>query len=165
MLARHLEVHLDSQVVEILGRQLLIEQLLRANIEVAEPIRDRGIDLIAYVDRGPEVSTFEARPIQMKASSARAWGINRKYAPFPGLLLAYVWNVATPAGMVVHAMTHLEAVGIAEQMGYASSPSWRDGGAYTTSNPSARLLALLEAHRMTPERWREKLTRPRADAR
>ena len=38
---------LDSQVTEYLGRNLLIDQLLRAGVEVAIPVRDRGVDLIA----------------------------------------------------------------------------------------------------------------------
>ena len=152
------EIRLDSQIVEVLGRQLLVEQLLRAGIEVAEPVRDRGIDLIAYIDRGNDLAAFEARPIQMKAASARAWGIDRKYAHFPGLLLAYVWNVADSANAVVYAMTHDEAVAIAEEMGYAKSPSWRDHGAYSTRNPGVKLLELLERHRMTPERWQARLS-------
>jgi hypothetical protein len=149
-----MEPRLDSQLVEFLGRQQLVSELVRAGIEVAEPIRDRGVDLIAYVDKGDAVSRFGARPIQMKASSSRAWGINRKYVPFADLLMAYVWHVSEPARAVTYAMTHAQAVDIAETMGYANSPSWRDGGAYTTSNPSARLVELLEPHRMTSERWR-----------
>ncbi|MGA3024700.1 MAG: hypothetical protein ABSF98_08030 [Bryobacteraceae bacterium] len=42
----------DSQVVKVLGRNLLIAELLGAGLEVALPIRDRGIDLIAYADKG-----------------------------------------------------------------------------------------------------------------
>ena len=151
------EAHLDSQIVELLGRQLLVEQLVRAGIEVAEPVRDRGIDLIAYVDKGDGLKVFEAKPVQMKASSDRAWGIDRKYAHFPGLILAYVWNVADPVNIVVYAMTYPEALSIAEAMGYAKTSSWRDGGAYSSSSPSAPLVELLEAHRMTSERWRAKL--------
>lgn len=42
------ESKLDSQAVEILGKNKLINELLKAGLEVASPIRDRGIDLIAY---------------------------------------------------------------------------------------------------------------------
>ncbi len=44
---------IDPQVVELLGRNKLISDLLRAGLEVALPMRDRGIDLIAYVDLRP----------------------------------------------------------------------------------------------------------------
>ena len=40
----------DSQVIELLGRNRLVSELLRAGLEVAIPARDRGIDLIAYLD-------------------------------------------------------------------------------------------------------------------
>ena len=42
---------MDTQVVELIGRQYLIAELLVcAGLEVATPIRDPGIDLIAYAD-------------------------------------------------------------------------------------------------------------------
>ena len=39
---------MDTQMIEIMGRNRLIDELLRAGLEVALPLRDRGIDLIAY---------------------------------------------------------------------------------------------------------------------
>lgn len=48
--------NVDSQVVELLGRNRLIDELLRAGLEVAVPERDRGIDLIAYLDLDPGVN-------------------------------------------------------------------------------------------------------------
>ena len=41
---------MDSQVVEVLGRNRLVSDLLQAGLEVALPVRDRGVDLIAYAD-------------------------------------------------------------------------------------------------------------------
>src|SRR5262245_32215102 len=61
-------VELDSQVIEILGRQRLIAELLRDGLEVAVPVRDRGVDLIAYADLSQQVARFASRPIQMKAA-------------------------------------------------------------------------------------------------
>lgn len=37
---------LDSQQVEIIGRHWFIGELVRAGLEVAEPVRDNGIDLL-----------------------------------------------------------------------------------------------------------------------
>src|SRR5437667_4051303 len=62
---------MDTQMIEIMGRNRLIDELLRAGLEVALPLRDRGIDLIAYVDLADQVSAFVACPIQMKAASGR----------------------------------------------------------------------------------------------
>ena len=41
---------MDSQAVELLGRNRLVSDLLQAGLEVALPVRDRGIDLIAYAN-------------------------------------------------------------------------------------------------------------------
>ena len=63
---------MDTQVIEILGRNRLVDELLLAGLEVALPERDRGIDLIAYVDLVDSAASFAAVPIQMKAASARS---------------------------------------------------------------------------------------------
>jgi hypothetical protein len=41
---------MDTQLTELIGRNWLVNELLRAGLEVATPLRDRGIDLIAYFD-------------------------------------------------------------------------------------------------------------------
>jgi hypothetical protein len=64
-------INLDSQRVELIGRSKLEAQLIRNGFEVARPHRDRGIDLIAYLDRAGRLS---AAPIQMKASSGERFG-------------------------------------------------------------------------------------------
>jgi hypothetical protein len=148
----------DPQVVELLGRNLLVTELLRAGLEVALPIRDRGIDLIAYADTGEDVSEFGACPIQMKAASDASFSINSKYRVFPGLLIAYVWNVARASNAVSYALTHEEALAVAEQMGYTQTASWK-AGIYSCTRVGSRLLRLLEPYRMTPEKWRAKIVR------
>ena len=72
---------MDTQTIEILGRNRLVNELLVAGLEVAMPLRDRGIDLIAYVDLAAAVSKFAAVPIQMKAASERAFSIERGSHP------------------------------------------------------------------------------------
>ena len=68
----------DTQVVELIGHNLLGSELLRDGLDVAVPARDRGIDLIAYADQSSHVKSFIARPIQMKASSEASFSIDRK---------------------------------------------------------------------------------------
>jgi len=41
---------MDTQTVEIIGRNYLISQLVRDGLEVARPQCDSGVDLIAYLD-------------------------------------------------------------------------------------------------------------------
>lgn len=149
---------LDAQTIEIIGRNKLINELLRAGLEVASPMRDRGIDLIAYIDidKDERLQSFVACPLQMKAATFCSFGVNQKYKKFPNLILTYVWYVNTPDN-VTYALTYAEALTVAEEMGWTKTASW-DIGNYTTNNPSKNLLALLETHKMTPEKWWDKVT-------
>lgn len=142
----------DSQKVELLGRNRLIDELLRDNLEVALPVRDRGIDLIAYADLSENVSTYVARPIQMKAAWKQAFAIDRKYEKFPGLIIAYVWNLSRPMEAVTYAMNYRESFSIAEQMGWTRTASW-ERGSYASNAPGKRLLELLEPFKMTAGSW------------
>jgi hypothetical protein len=84
---------MDSQQVEILGRNRLIGELVAADIEVALPLRDRGVDLVAYMDLGSQTAVFAGCPIQMKAASTRSFSVHRKYVKFANIILAYVWGL------------------------------------------------------------------------
>lgn len=162
---------MDTQVIELLGRNRLVSELLRAGLEVAIPARDRGIDLIAYRDlidppEGAEVHApnpakpvqrFVAKPIQMKAASRQSFSISRKYAKLRDLVLAFVWNLQDPDRAVTYALTYDEAVAVGEAMGYTATSSWTDKDTYATTQPSAKLLEKLEPYRMTPERWWDKV--------
>src|ERR1700680_1539553 len=148
---------MDAQLVEMLGRHRLIAELLRANLEVAIPARDRGIDLIAYADLGTQVTRFSACPIQLKAAIGGSFSVDRKYARFPNLLMAYGWYLEDLAKTVTYATTHPEAVAVADAMGYTQTASW-ERGLYVVTKPSPELVAHLEPFRMTPEKWWEKVT-------
>jgi hypothetical protein len=160
-------VDLDSQVVELLGRQRLIGELLRDGLEVAVPARDRGVDLVAYADLSRQVARFSSRPIQMKASTISAFSVDQKYGRIADLILAYVWHLGSPQAAVTYAMCYAEAVRIAAAMGWTETTSWQQGR-YTTNNPSKRLLNLLEPYLMSPGRWwslvvsSERITEPDA---
>lgn len=43
-----MQSELDTQQTEIMGRNRLVNELIAAGIEVSIPIRDSGIDVIAY---------------------------------------------------------------------------------------------------------------------
>ena len=95
----------DSQLTELSGRHFLIAQLVVGGLEVAVPVRDRGIDLIAYLDLSAETQQFVACPIQMKASQEARFGLERKYEKIANLLLALVWHVQDPAKACIYALT------------------------------------------------------------
>jgi hypothetical protein len=147
---------MDTQIVELIGRHHLTAELLRAGLEVATPVRDRGIDLIAYADIDERLHTFASCPIQMKAAMKRSFGLATKYKRVHNLLIAYVWHLEDLYRRVTYALTYQEAFSIAEELGWTRTKSWKRG-AYITTRPSAEILSLLEQYRMTPQKWREKV--------
>lgn len=161
---------MDSQITEIIGRNWLVNELLSAGLEVATPLRDHGIDLIAYFDldvskESPHLARFMARPIQMKAINGERFMLDRKYEKFPDLLLVYVWHLEDPARTVAYALTYSAAHDIAERMGWTATETWKQRGTYNMSMPSKALISLLEVYRATGERWQRLIrdsTTPRA---
>jgi hypothetical protein len=129
-------------------------ELLRYGLEVAVPTRDRGIDLIAYLDLSQQVARFAARSVQMKAFTTRGFVVAQKYTRIADLILAYVWHLGAEESAVSYALSFAEAVKVAEAMGWTQTASWQEGGVYTTTSPSKRLLGLLEPYRMGPGKWR-----------
>jgi hypothetical protein len=150
---------MDTQVVELLGKQRLTSELLRAGLEVATPIRDRGIDLIAYADIDKRLSQFAACPIQMKAATTRSFGLARKYARVRNLLIVYIWHLDEASETVIYALTYQEALAIAETLGWTETKSWRFlHRAYSTTRPSVEIVSRLAPYRMTPDKWWPKIT-------
>jgi hypothetical protein len=69
--------------------------------------RPRKVDLIAYIDLDDRIGQFIACPIQMKAATDQVFSFDPKYARFPGLLLAYVWNLADSSKTKCFVLTYL----------------------------------------------------------
>jgi hypothetical protein len=155
---------LDTQQVEIVGRNLLITRLVSSGLEVARPERDRGIDLIAYLDREPE-GGFRAVPLQLKAASTRSVSADRKYERIPGLHVVFAWQVAEPRAAEFFCLSPDQIHALAGDMGWPETDSWKLRGKYTTNKPSARLCGLLEPHRMcTAADWLRSIRGGRAGA-
>ena len=146
----------DSQLTEVFGKNLLISHLVAAGFEVAQPVRDRGVDLVVYKD-GEDAKNYLPCLIQLKASAQESFSLDKKYARFPHLLIAYVWNVQTPARSDVYALTFDDALQVMEKKGYLKTDSWTKGGYYFVRNAGTDLKKYLEPYKMTPQRWREKL--------
>lgn len=148
----------DTQTLEIIGQHVLVDQLLRAGLEVATPLRDRGVDLIAYADLARDVDCYVARPIQMKAATRRVFSLDRKYERIHGLLLAYVWHVNDADQTVTYAMTYPEAFAIAEALGWTKTASWAKGK-YANTRPGKKVVSLLEPYKMSSDAWRRRVLR------
>jgi hypothetical protein len=146
---------MDDQLLELRGRHRLIESLLGADLEVAFPARDHGIDLIGYSDVDLKLGRFVAKPIQMKAASEASFSIDQKYSKFPDLLIAYVWNVSQPANTQIFLLRQDEAIRIATEMGYTGSASWTGKGAYVVTRPGQKLIEKLRPYLVSREKWRD----------
>ena len=147
---------LDTQAIEILGRNQLVSELIRAGLEVAFPVRDRGIDLIAYRDRSTSSHGFSAVPIQMKGAVNRSFMIDKKYEKIPQLLIAYVWGIQDEKHETF-VLSYGDALKIATELGYTETDSWTQNGRYASTSPSASLVGMIRKFQMTPERWQERL--------
>lgn len=144
---------LDSQQVELIGRGVLVSSLARGGIEVAQPVRDRGVDLIAYVDDDPR--GFFACPLQIKASSGMDWSLWEKYANKPSLLLVYVWNAVDGPVRYV-AMTYPEAFAVAEAHGWVATASWTDHHHWRTK-VAPGLEVELARFEIKDHQWRDRI--------
>jgi hypothetical protein len=156
---------MDTQQTGIIGKHFLIANLIAADLEVAEPIRDRGIDLIAFQDRAGSDS-FLACPIQLKTATESVFGLDRKYERFDRLRIVYVWNAKFPTKAQIFALTYRDALSVLEKMGYDKTKSWKEGK-YTTTRPSKKLKRLLDQFRIaTPKEWPGRLgiTHSRAES-
>lgn len=147
---------LDKQAIEILGRNRLVSELIRVGMEVAFPIRDRGIDLIVYKDRSSPDQEFHAIPIQLKGATKKNFTIDKKYEKIPHLLIIYVWGIED-AEHETFALTYQDALKIAIDLRYTMSKSWIENGKYAITNPGVKLEKLMRKFLMTPESWQEKL--------
>ncbi len=148
---------MDTQVIELLGRNTLINALLKAGFEVAQPARDRGVDLIAYLDVDDEIEQFVGVPIQLKVASNQSFNINKKYNKFPNLIMACVWDLTHDTESPIYALTQQEAVAVGDAMGWTQTASWQQGGLYSSTRPSKKLIKCLEPYRMNSKKWRDKL--------
>ena len=110
---------------------------------------------MAFID-GPR---FTARPIQLKAWSARGFSIEAKYANYPRLLLAHIWHLADkPANPVCYCLTYAEALYRPTNFGWTKMESGLKDGKHITMKPSKALTAALnERFRKTPGKWVSKI--------
>ncbi len=139
----------DSQQIELIGVAALEAELVKQGFELARPVRDRGIDLIAYSDDASQ--PFKATPIQIKASTGQSFGVYRKYEKFQGLVFVYIWNVLeTPRFFIV---PYDDAVNILPEKS-KKTHSWTrtdgQGGSYTWSNIPQHIIPSIKAYE---NRW------------
>ena len=152
----------DKQQVEIIGRSHLIAHLTLGGIEIARPERDKGIDLVAYVDTRP--NGFLVSPLQIKASRKPRVGTWAKYNAIPSLLMVFVW-VPEGGPVTIVAMTQAETMQLAHDVGWTQAKKWRRVAAedptklaYTTE-VTPKIRPHLTEFTMTPDMWVSRMRR------
>jgi hypothetical protein len=144
---------MDTQQIEIIGKHILIANLLAANLEVAEPIRDHGIDLIVFRD-GSDDSKFIACPIQLKTATDEAFELYGKYERFPDLRIVYVWNVRNPKDAEFYCLTYVEAISLLKSLKHKQFSFLEEHGYWYTGKPSKELKKMLKEYQVSmPEGW------------
>ncbi|MFA4940175.1 hypothetical protein [Brevundimonas sp.] len=122
----------NSREVELAGRSWVVSRLLAHGIEVATPVVDSGIDLIAFKEAG--VGGIKALPLQLKCATGEAFSLNAKYAE-RGITMIYVWRVMiAPTAFI---MSYAEALAVLGEKS-ASTASFAEQGAYSMSSVSNR---------------------------
>ena len=148
----------DTQLTELAGRFALISQLTKDGLEVALPVRDRGVDMIAYADLDEQNGQFVACPIQLKVSTGRRFSLDKKYARIANLLLVYVWDVLDSVQSRTYALTYAEACDILARKGFDQTDSWKGKrGEYSISPPGKELLKMMEPFLMEPDGWHKRI--------
>src|ERR1035437_4272200 len=149
-----------SNVIEVLGRNHLIAQLVEDDVHAAVPLWDQGVDLLAYF-AGAE--HLVARPMQLKVSETSRWGVYKKYAGIKDLLMVHIWHVKQPSAVEIYAMSYAEAKNLLEKTStYAQTKTWNNPmGHYDTApiRSSTPLWKSLQPFRMGKGKWRERLER------
>ena len=145
---------LDPGAIELIGTHLLIAELLADGIEVAIPIRDRGVDLIAYLEKHDRIDRFYSRPIQLKVASKRAFSLDEKYANIRDVLMVYVWGATgTEADREFYAMTYEQAKQLLVDKEHHLTKSWTGKGKFAISHPALALVSAMQPYKMARGKW------------
>lgn len=148
---------LDSQQIEVLGRNLFISALLRDGIEVATPIRDNGIDLLVYKAFHNARQTPKVVPIQLKCSSGAAWGIKRRYETIKDIRLVHVWNLATEIPCEFYCLSWSDANSVLMQHNYTPMNWDTPQGSYAANRVTQSLRNTLSRFKVVPGGWTKRL--------
>ncbi|KWT62208.1 hypothetical protein ADL21_09215 [Streptomyces albus subsp. albus] len=149
-------VHMnDTGATEVSGRCWFTAQLLRSGVEVARPERDIGVDLVTYTS-----SASWMLPIQLKVVGLKGLTVFHKYVGEP-IALAYVLLGDQDGGNAgrtetsAYLLTPEEAWGLPSALGQKFDPDFHT--TYRFSSLTRMLIENLEAHRVLPGSWRERL--------
>ena len=113
----------SGQVIEVINRNAVVSEALKAGFIAYLPVLDAGVDFILY--RESDDKTFK---VQLKSR----WTIDKKYIG-RNILVAF------PDRENWYLVPHDEMVLWANDFEYANSLSWKDNGLYSLAPLSVKL--------------------------
>lgn len=117
----------------------LEKKLAKEGFGSARPVKDHGIDLIAYTDIGN--NKFHAVPLQVKAADEARFVVERKYAG-RGIVMTYIWHAhsRTPRLFLV---PYEDAVKMLPEQ-TQQAPCWVAKGIWSVPKPGKIWISKLE---------------------
>jgi hypothetical protein len=149
-----------ANIIEVLGRNHLIAQLIEDGVHAAIPLWDHGVDLLAYYEYEGHLL---ARPLQLKVSEKSRWEVYKKYAEIKDLLMVHIRYVKQSSDVEIYAMSYAEAEDLLTKTStYATTQTYTNPmGHYDISPVPKEVRNSLQRFRMGQgKKWRELLERP-----
>jgi len=141
----------NPDILQALGRTRLMGELLDEGLNVALPVGDSGIDMIAYLDVSAPSCQVASIPIKIK-SLRPAWS-SRDIESVRAQGLLIVLEQARTFALTPAELTYIKMIGIIERA--KANPSERsrsDSGGY-----GATVRQALEPFAMSRGQWRKKI--------
>src|ERR1700680_5070471 len=101
-------VQMESEMLEMVGRARLMDELLQDGVNVALPMGACEIDMLAYVDSRTTPCRIVSVPIKVASFCCDALSSNLEAARASGLLIALVWGISNPEHVRTFAFTPAE---------------------------------------------------------
>src|ERR1700730_11601211 len=107
-LRHHSGMQVQSEMLELVGRARLMDELLEDGVNVALPMGACEIDMLAYVDSRAAACRIVSVPIKVASFCSDALSSNLEAARASGLLIALVWGLSNPEHARTFAFTPAE---------------------------------------------------------
>jgi hypothetical protein len=163
-LRHRLDERVESERLEFARRARLMDELLEEGVNVALPMGECAIDMLAYVNSRTDACTVVSVPIKIVSFSSDALSINLERARASGLLIALVRQIGKPEQVRTFAFTPAELTVVKMIAMCARGNSARVGESPSHARtPQSILQNALEPFAISPGEWRKKIATIVAD--
>jgi hypothetical protein len=151
-------MQVQSEMLELVGRARLMDELLEDGVNVALPMGACEIDMLAYVDSRTAACRIVSVPIKVASFCSDALSSNLDATRASGLLIALVWGISNPEHVRTFAFTpaELTVVKMIEMIGRANAARSAEPPDQACTRETV-LQNALEPFAMSPGKWRKKI--------